>query len=616
MAASDERGGDAEPAALCLEARRGRGEGRRCWTSAEEDFLGSLGAVFMIVYAHLGLLIGIAAGAEAAGKPLASARQWLRRGAVAGEQRCLGPQVRRMPRKVGRRRYRRPRRPKGAPQRPRAWCRRAEAYWLAYLVLSVHALPAGSGTQGYMDAKLGHRFGGLGPGPRDVRVERTQTPACGALCGSACGRALGGATAWHCRWHDANWWTTTTRFGEALHPGPLEATVLAHGLLRRTFAAARRAISYPTPGSHSLRGAIAPGYPATRAHDTFALKVESVNTTGWKALQRRLTATSAHVVLAQETWLTPDAIHAASAWAKRNGWHSIWSAAVPGPCGGASGGTAIFARDFLGLRYPPGGSHEWVPGRAVAAVLDAPAMRPILLVSCYLVHGIGPAPANLSILAEIGRRKRAAADEYEMFMGGDVNMEPPDFAATGFAEQMDAAVLYPSTGRGTFRTARSASLIDYFVVSSRTAAAVQRVEAIEASGVKGHTPVQATFRPEVTTLRALHLRKPPRLGSERVVGPIPPPPTGQQRGAPPKWPWTRPDASGPMRSTSSITRTACGPIPPKRRSPIILASSPRRLASAAFCHGSCGGRLSPRPRPSPSPHLLRPPRGLDQSPPS
>ncbi len=82
---------------------------------------------------------------------------------------------------------------------------------------------------------------------------------------------------------------------------------------------------------------------------------------------------------------------------------------------------------------------------------------------------------------------------------------------------------YPGTGRGTYRTARAASLIDYYLVSSRLAAAVQCVEVVEATGIKGHTPVRLTFKPEATTLRALHLRRPPRIGMDRLYGPLPPP---------------------------------------------------------------------------------------------
>ncbi len=226
-----------------------------------------------------------------------------------------------------------------------------------------------------------------------------------------------------------HWWAHASRVGEAGNPGPLAVTVMAGGLLRRAYRKARAAVSYPKPGTGSLRGAIAPGFapprqtPADEGH--FALRIEAANTTGWRPLQRRIRTTTAHVLLVQETWLTQDAIHAASSWARRNGWKSVWSAAVPGPNGGASGGTAILARDYLGLRFPPSGSHEWVPGRAVAAVLDAPEHRPMILVSTYFYHGVGPGAANLEMMATIGRKARAIEQHYEIVMGGTSIWSPP-----------------------------------------------------------------------------------------------------------------------------------------------------------------------------------------------
>ncbi len=47
---------------------------------------------------------------------------------------------------------------------------------------------------------------------------------------------------------------------------------------------------------------------------------------------------------------------------------------------------------------------------------------------------------------------------------------------------------------------------------------------MEASGIKGHTPVLLEFKTRTTTIRALHLRKPPTIGVERVVGPLLAPP--------------------------------------------------------------------------------------------
>ncbi len=116
--------------------------------------------------------------------------------------------------------------------------------------------------------------------------------------------------------------------------------------------------------------------------DEFRLLVETANTTGWAALKRRLLDTRAHVLLAQETWVTQAAIPAASEWARRRGWKAVWSPARVTENGGTSAGVAIFARDYLGLRYPDNESHEVEPARIVAAVMEIPGARPIWLASC------------------------------------------------------------------------------------------------------------------------------------------------------------------------------------------------------------------------------------------
>ncbi len=103
-------------------------------------------------------------------------------------------------------------------------------------------------------------------------------------------------------------------------------------------------------------------------------------------------------------------------------------------------------------------------------------------------------------------------------------MEPPELAATEFEQEIWAVAMCPATARGTFRTGSGSSMLDYFIVSHRTAAAIHSVTTIEGTGVKGHTPVLLTFRAKATALKALHLRRPPRLATEMVYGPIPPAP--------------------------------------------------------------------------------------------
>ncbi len=417
----------------------------------------------------------------------------------------------------------------------RATCRRCEAWMLVYLLVTCHAFAVRNGGSYKWDR------GGLAADRRPMHGNDQQwtrpTPRSGCEVARTPASPAAGTTE-KCYWSAAvirgdHSPLRAARVGEASNPGPTAPTIAAVGLLRRAYDKVRAAVSYPRPGSESLRGAVAPGFDEVvdgsrggrgTEVDSFRLKVEAVNSTGWRALQRRLLATNAQVILAQETWLTQDAVPAASAWAKRRGWQSIWAAAVSGPNGGASGGVAILVREGIGCHYPPDGSHVIVEGRAVAAIVQAPGHRPMAFASCYLHHGRGPSGENLEILAAVGQRMKALPINYEYIIGGDLNMEPPDVASTGIQEEIDATIMVPSTTRGTFRGPTSSSLIDYFLVSQRVAAAVDNIKVVEAAGIKGHTPILMEFKPRVTTLRALHLRRPPVLEVERVYGPLPPAP--------------------------------------------------------------------------------------------
>ncbi len=187
----------------------------------------------------------------------------------------------------------------------------------------------------------------------------------------------------------------TCRIGEAAHPGPgAEATAepqhqpAGHGIGAIIVDASWNTVTkYPAPHRDGFRGAIAPGHEDTDADRVprnspgLRLCIEAVNSTGWGPLKRRLTATQAHAVLAQETWIMAHQIPAARRWAKRNGWTSLWAPAVPGKGGGASGGAAIFVRRDMGLRGPDVGSHVIEDAHAVMGIAEFPGHRPVVLVS-------------------------------------------------------------------------------------------------------------------------------------------------------------------------------------------------------------------------------------------
>ncbi len=320
------------------------------------------------------------------------------------------------------------------------------------------------------------------------------------------------------------------RIGEAANPGPGTERPAGNSEAVLVDAVNGGGVQYPAPHRDGFRDIATPGHEnldagreSRRGEEQFKLLVETVNSTGWGPLQRRLTSTSAHVVLAQETWILPCQVAMAQGWARRRGWHSVWAPAVVGPGGGASGGVAILARTELGLRYPIQGSHIVEEARAVAGFVNPPGHRPILLASVYLRDGKGAGADNRATLARVGACASAQGAGCLPLVGGDFQCCPSDIEGTGFPEQIKGQVMAARSTRGTYRTTTVASTLDFYVVAQSLAEVVEDVRLAEGTGIKGHVPVQMTFAPRPVALKALAVRKPPDLPIERVFGPIPPP---------------------------------------------------------------------------------------------
>ncbi len=325
------------------------------------------------------------------------------------------------------------------------------------------------------------------------------------------------------------YWCGAARVGEARHPGPPAriGTWQPRQRLRRVATGEAPAVAYPRPGKEGFYDYTSPGFAGgdrSAGEGEFQLRIETANTTGWSALKRRLLSTHAQVLLSQETWIPHARMAEASAWARKRGWKSVWAPSAIGDGGGPSGGVAIFARDHVGMSFPETGSHIWHEARAVAAVVEAPGFRPMLVASLYLVSGAGTDRRNLEVMADVGRCLKAQGEGWLAVVAGDFNLTPQDVVDVGFDRQLGASIFHPQTSRGTFRTSVTASLLDFFLVSDQLAAAVSKVETVEASGMKAHVPVQLAFRPRATALRALHVRKPPELAFDRIYGPLQPPP--------------------------------------------------------------------------------------------
>ena len=84
-----------------------------------------------------------------------------------------------------------------------------------------------------------------------------------------------------------------------------------------------------------------------------------------------------------------------------------------------------------------------------------------MVCSLYLQVGIGLAPANLAMLADVG--EAAAREGVPIIVGGDFNFGPATLRAAAFHTRAHATIVAPKAP--TCLTKSSATVIDYFVVS-------------------------------------------------------------------------------------------------------------------------------------------------------
>jgi hypothetical protein len=194
----------------------------------------------------------------------------------------------------------------------------------------------------------------------------------------------------------------------------------------------------------------------------FALMVDTCNSTSWGGAMRYLRRTRAHLVLLQEHHLPPDRVAGASAWALKNGWHSLFLPAEPGVGRGWRAGVAVLARPHVGLSAPVSGPIEITPSRIIAASIEPPGFRRCTVVSAYLEDGRGMGPVNLRHMESIGACIGAQGEHVPCIVGGDWQAPPEVVANTGFASQANVSLVASLDPRGTFRDVRKSSELDYF----------------------------------------------------------------------------------------------------------------------------------------------------------
>ena len=97
----------------------------------------------------------------------------------------------------------------------------------------------------------------------------------------------------------------------------------------------------------------------------------------------------AWVVCAQETKVTAAAADTFKGWCHRPGWKCVLANAVRIDKGGLSAGTAVFAKQAIGLGVLEGGSAPCYGGRFAVAVVEIPGCPPLCCASVYSFSGCG-----------------------------------------------------------------------------------------------------------------------------------------------------------------------------------------------------------------------------------
>ncbi len=178
----------------------------------------------------------------------------------------------------------------------------------------------------------------------------------------------------------------------------------------------------------------------------------------------------------------------------------------------------------MSLSMPRVGGAVVCEARVVSAVAEAPGYGPVAVYSAYLRDGEGLSRANLETLAALGKHVERLGPHMPFVIGGDFQMPPGKIAAAGLAERIRAVIAASGHPKGTCRTKRGRSELDYFYVSNGLASGIHNIRTVESTCIRTHVPVRLSFRPRLTSARALVVRKPPSLPPRRIYGPLPPPP--------------------------------------------------------------------------------------------
>ena len=216
----------------------------------------------------------------------------------------------------------------------------------------------------------------------------------------------------------------------------------------------------------------------------------TINGTTLAAIKEFAKKTEAIAILIQEHHVLEDEIEGHSKWFMGQGWASIWAPAKK-TAGlkkkhGSQAGVAILVWKELGLKKPDYVGAILYTHRAVRAVLQAPPLPEILLVSVYLSVGVGVRCPNVQILG--GVAKAVEREAKRPIIGGDLNSVPLQIRRLGLLGRFGRVQI--GAMKPSCITATSQTEIDFFFIDEALAAGLKEVKIITKAGARPHLPVE------------------------------------------------------------------------------------------------------------------------------
>ena len=263
------------------------------------------------------------------------------------------------------------------------------------------------------------------------------------------------------------------------------------------------------------------------------LAVETYNGNCWSRIQAHLRDTKNNVLFCQEHKLMGGEIDEARLWCKLNGWTSYWAEASgsPGDRKSRSGGVVILVRAYIQSWVPTECDSVLFAHRAVAAVVSAGSLRPLLCISCYFHVNNScktkATPPNLRMLSVLG--SHIMGQTLPALIGADWNMEPAVLKGTGVlgACQLEIRhtdrIGFKSVGTCVTNGGACVSDVDYFVCSKHVNDVVDYCYTCMKTAPRPHRPVGLVFNTRPRSFLVEVLKEPPKLSVAPPFGPPPPP---------------------------------------------------------------------------------------------